>query len=238
MLYKLRGRYPPEIDATQLQNVIRNSGLTRSIRGFRTIGGPSLDLCRSLLALRDPGLGGRLSLENVPALLSLLKFWKVMNTAPAEILNIQCFYPSLICRPPSVDMAQLAHSPSVAAHGAPKWHRTVCEAYCGLAVQRPVTKYSKHWWFVFHGINKSHSRDIWCRWPDYIWPMVSISISINRYSIWLFINYKYDSVLFSERFHSLDAKAKANPLTLEEMILMTIYSWCVVPRTNAPNTHT
>lgn len=27
-----------------------------------------------------------------------------------------------------------------------------------------------------------------------------------------------------ERFHSLDAKAKANPLTLEEMILMTIYS--------------
>lgn len=29
---------------------------------------------------------------------------------------------------------------------------------------------------------------------------------------------------FSERFHSLDAKAKANPLTLEEMILMTIYS--------------
>lgn len=29
---------------------------------------------------------------------------------------------------------------------------------------------------------------------------------------------------FTERFHSLDAKAKANPLTLEEMILMTIYS--------------
>lgn len=77
LLYKLRGRYPPEIDATQLQQIIRNSGLTRSIRGFRTIGGPSLDLCRSLLALRDPGLGGRLSLENVPALLSLLKFWKV-----------------------------------------------------------------------------------------------------------------------------------------------------------------
>lgn len=31
-------------------------------------------------------------------------------------------------------------------------------------------------------------------------------------------------MIFVERFHSLDAKAKANPLTLEEMILMTIYS--------------
>lgn len=28
----------------------------------------------------------------------------------------------------------------------------------------------------------------------------------------------------SERYHSLDSKAKANPLSLEEMILMTIYS--------------
>lgn len=30
--------------------------------------------------------------------------------------------------------------------------------------------------------------------------------------------------LFAERYHSLDSKAKANPLSLEEMILMTIYS--------------
>jgi hypothetical protein len=35
-----------------------------------------LDLCRALLALRDSALGGRLSIEHVPALIGLLKFWK------------------------------------------------------------------------------------------------------------------------------------------------------------------
>lgn len=81
LLYKLRTRYPPEIDAVQLQQIIRNfnCGFSKSLSSFRTISGPSLDLCRSLLALRDPGLGGRLSIENVPALISLLKFWKVSD---------------------------------------------------------------------------------------------------------------------------------------------------------------
>lgn len=41
------------------------------------MGGPSLDLCRALLALRDPALGGRLAIENVPPLITLLRFWKV-----------------------------------------------------------------------------------------------------------------------------------------------------------------
>lgn len=76
MLYKLRSRYPPEIDAGQLQHIIR-SIYCGTLRSLRTIGGPSLDLCRSLLALRDPGLGGRLSLDYVPIVINLLKFWKV-----------------------------------------------------------------------------------------------------------------------------------------------------------------
>lgn len=52
--------------------------MTTGLRGFGTLGSsaPSLDLCRALLALRDPGLGGRLSVEHVPALMQLLKFWK------------------------------------------------------------------------------------------------------------------------------------------------------------------
>lgn len=81
LLYKLRSRYPQEIDAIQLQQIIRNlyCGFSKSMRGWRTIGAPSLDLCRSLLALRDPSLGGRLSIENVPAIISLLKFWKVCD---------------------------------------------------------------------------------------------------------------------------------------------------------------
>jgi hypothetical protein len=38
--------------------------------------GPSLELCRSLLALKDPELTGRLQIENVPSIISLIKFWK------------------------------------------------------------------------------------------------------------------------------------------------------------------
>lgn len=77
ILYKLKTRFPPEVDAVQLHNIIKsfNSGFT-IIRGFGTICGPSMDLCRALLALRDPGLGGRVSIDNVPALIGLLRFWK------------------------------------------------------------------------------------------------------------------------------------------------------------------
>lgn len=85
LLYKLRSRYPAEIDATQLQQIIR-SIYCGTLRSLRTIGGPSLDLCRALLALRDPGLGGRLSLDYVPVLINLLKFWKVSAN------NVQCIY--------------------------------------------------------------------------------------------------------------------------------------------------
>lgn len=79
LIYKLRTRYPSEIDALQLQQILGSlhCSLAKSLRGLRSIGGPSLDLCRALLALRDPGLGGRLSVEHVPALITLLKFWKV-----------------------------------------------------------------------------------------------------------------------------------------------------------------
>lgn len=78
-MYKLRQRFPPEVDSSQLQQIIRNlsCGISKSLRGFRTIGGPSLDLCRSLLALRDPGLGGRVSLDYIPTLINLVRFWKV-----------------------------------------------------------------------------------------------------------------------------------------------------------------
>jgi hypothetical protein len=72
--YKLRTRYPPEIDATQLQQILKTFTGGFNLGGLN--GGPSLDLCRALLALRDSALGGRLSIEHVPALIGLLKFWK------------------------------------------------------------------------------------------------------------------------------------------------------------------
>lgn len=70
-------KYPPEIDAAQLQVLLRSNGSCgNNLPGFGGFCGPSLDLCRGLLALKDPDLGGRLSIEHVPALVSLMKFWK------------------------------------------------------------------------------------------------------------------------------------------------------------------
>lgn len=76
-MYKLKTKYHSEIDSNQLQAILKTYGSgSRSFRALSCMSGPSLELCRALLALRDPGLGGRLSLEHVPALISLLKFWK------------------------------------------------------------------------------------------------------------------------------------------------------------------
>lgn len=76
ILYKLKSRFPPEIDAAQLQSILKTFCCNFALGGFNPIGGPTMDLCRAMVALRDPGLGGRLSLEHVPALISLLRFWK------------------------------------------------------------------------------------------------------------------------------------------------------------------
>lgn len=50
-----------------------------------------MDLCRALLALRDPGLGGRLAIEHVPALVTLLKFWKTAfrRCGPSGALSLR-----------------------------------------------------------------------------------------------------------------------------------------------------
>lgn len=70
-------KYPTEIDAAQLQMLLKNnSSGSCSIPGFGSVCGPSLDLCRGLLALKDPDLSGRVSIENVPSLVNLLSFWK------------------------------------------------------------------------------------------------------------------------------------------------------------------
>lgn len=70
-------KYPTEIDATQLQVLLKNnSNGSCIIPGIGSVCGPSLDLCRGLLALKDPDLSGRVLIEHVPALVNLLSFWK------------------------------------------------------------------------------------------------------------------------------------------------------------------
>lgn len=70
-------KYPVEIDAAQLQALLKNnSSGSCSLPGFGSVCGPSLDLCRGLLALKDPDLSGRVLIDQVPTLVNLLSFWK------------------------------------------------------------------------------------------------------------------------------------------------------------------
>lgn len=38
---------------------------------------PTLEVCKSIIMLRDSNISGRLSMKDMPALLNMLLFWKV-----------------------------------------------------------------------------------------------------------------------------------------------------------------
>ncbi|XP_062564473.1 calpain-11-like [Armigeres subalbatus] len=180
ILYKLRSRYPHEIDSTQLQAILKAHGGNN--RGFRGLGGincgPSLELCRGMLALRDPALGGRLSIEHVPALIGLMRFWKAAFRR---------------CGPSSSGTATLSRG---------IWASKV-SSYClrGLLWAGGATASNK----VLEALVSRFTRNRQITLEGYLLSMARLHLA-------------------HERYHSLDAKAKASPLSLEEMILMTIYS--------------
>jgi hypothetical protein len=77
LLYKLKLKFPTEIDAFQLQGLLKSNGnCGANVPGLGGFCGPSVELCRGLVALKDPDLGGRLSLDHVPTVVNLMKFWK------------------------------------------------------------------------------------------------------------------------------------------------------------------
>ncbi|XP_055372292.1 calpain-11-like isoform X2 [Condylostylus longicornis] len=180
LLYKLRTRFPPEIDAAQLQQILKSSycGLTKSFVSFNTINGPSIDLCRALLALRDPGLGGRLSIESVPSIIALIKFWKAAFRR---------------CSPNGNGTLTLTRS---------IWNTKISSYLLrGLLWTGGATVSNK----VLEALVSRFTRNRYITLEGYLMAMTRLHLA-------------------HERYHSLDVKAKANPLTLEEMILMTIYS--------------
>ena len=73
LLSKLVNKYPPEIDASSLQKILR--GHWKSYLLER----PSLELCKSLVMLRDYNISGRVNLMEIPLLLHLLHFWRVSD---------------------------------------------------------------------------------------------------------------------------------------------------------------
>ena len=73
LLSKLVNKYPPEIDASSLHKILR--GHWKSYLLER----PSLELCKSLVMLRDYNISGRVNLMEIPLLLHLLHFWRVSD---------------------------------------------------------------------------------------------------------------------------------------------------------------
>lgn len=71
MLSKLSVKYPGEIDASQLQKILRSHWKVYLSDK------PTLELCKSLIMIRDYNISGRMNLLDVPTLIHMLHFWKV-----------------------------------------------------------------------------------------------------------------------------------------------------------------
>ena len=71
LLSKLIQKYPQEIDAAILQKILRGHWKAYLLEK------PSLELCKSLVMLRDYNISGRLNLMEIPVLLHMLHFCRV-----------------------------------------------------------------------------------------------------------------------------------------------------------------
>ncbi|XP_056640936.1 calpain-9-like isoform X2 [Diorhabda sublineata] len=162
ILNKLLMKYPPEIDASQLQKILKSHWkLYLSEK-------PSLELCKSLIMLRDFNISGKISLMDIPVLMHMLQYWR---------LAFQKFERSHNC------------GKTLSYH----LRALLWEAGCTVSnkvLECLVLRFAK---------NRILTAE------NYIMALVRLHLS-------------------HERYHNLDTKMKMNPISLEEMILMTIYS--------------
>ncbi|PSN56109.1 hypothetical protein C0J52_10639 [Blattella germanica] len=68
---KLLLKYPPEVDALQLQKILKAHWKVYLSEK------PSLELCKSLIMLRDYNISGRINVVDIPVLMHMLQFWRV-----------------------------------------------------------------------------------------------------------------------------------------------------------------
>ncbi|XP_064073538.1 calpain-A-like [Vanessa tameamea] len=153
-------RETEEVDAAALLRLLRR--VWRRVLPAR----PSLELCRALVALRDPGVRGRLGARELPALLARLALWRAA-LAPAR------------CGRARVCAYRL---------------RALLWA-CGVSASNKVLEC----------LVLRFARGAYLSPAAYVTALARLHLA-------------------HERYRSLDAKLKSNPLSLEEMILMTIYS--------------
>lgn len=80
LLSKLMIKYPPELDVTQLQKILRAHWKVYLAEK------PSLELCKSLIMLRDINISGRINMLDIPVLMHMLQFWKVIINNNCNIM--------------------------------------------------------------------------------------------------------------------------------------------------------
>ncbi|XP_057379033.1 calpain-9-like isoform X1 [Daphnia carinata] len=194
---KLAIKYPTEIDAAILMKILKqyncfrwsgnNADLVRPVSVSSNVGSPSgccsnvpcfnslmgsekppsLELCKSLIMLRDFNISGKINLIDVPALLHTLHFWRV------------------------------AFSKYDRAHGGKTSSYNL----------RPILWES--------GLTVSNK----------VLECLVLRFAKNRVlTAEAFVMALVRLHLAHERYLSIDSKMKGSPLSLEEMILMTIYS--------------
>ncbi|XKL67033.1 hypothetical protein PGB90_010453 [Kerria lacca] len=160
LLSKLLLKYPPEIDVVQLQKIIRNHWKAC------LLGRPSLELCKTLVMLRDVNISGKINLGDIPVLMHMLQFWRIAF----QKFEKGCAKTS------SYNLRPLL------------WE-------AGSTVSNKVLE------CLVLRFTKNTILTAEC----FVMAMIRLHLA-------------------HERYHNLDTKMKSNPLSLEEMILMTIYS--------------
>jgi len=161
ILIRWGARFPTEIDAVQFRRLIKAQYKTWLWTK------PSLELCKSIIMLRDSNISGRLGMKDLPALLNMLLFWKA------------AFLKS--------DKGKHGKTSSYNLRGM------LWEAGVGVSNK------------VLECLVLRFARDAVLSSESFVLAMLRLHLA-------------------HERYHALDTKTKSNPLSLEEMILMTIYS--------------
>nr|XP_022900418.1 calpain-9-like isoform X1 [Onthophagus taurus] len=162
ILNKLLSKYPPEIDASQLQKILK--GHWKHYLPEK----PTLELCKSLIMIRDYNISGRINILDIPVLMNMLQFWRLA-------------------------FQKMERSHNSGKTSSYNLRALLWETGCTVSnkvLECVVLRFAK---------NKILTAE------NFIMAMVRLHLA-------------------HERYHSLDTKTKSNPISLEEMILMTIYS--------------
>ncbi|XP_046673592.1 calpain-1 catalytic subunit-like isoform X2 [Homalodisca vitripennis] len=162
LIGKLLIKYPPEVDVSQLQKILKAHWKAYLLEK------PSLELCKSLIMLRDYNISGRINVLDIPVLMHMLQFWRIAFEK----------------------FDRGSHSSKTSSYNLRALLWEAGSTVSNKVLECLVLRFAKN-----------------CTVSAECFVMAMVRLHLAH-----------------ERYHNLDTKMKGNPLSLEEMILMTIYS--------------